>query len=222
MTSLIIHLKSKLNTVWRIPCRTYLRINPNASKKYKSFFTEKTESRLKISDRVTSSYELIYRDGKEYFVRFGYRAITLMLFVTFGSSIHYMWDEYKKQNTEAKTDWLIKKLTPLSSIHIVGGLTVTSLFTVFVMLYVHRYPVRIYRTQGGDKYKAIFIGKLPFTVEHHHFEAKEIQKLPKWSLNPFTTNSFLAGKRKILLFEDKFRTYDDYYRMSNYKIFELD
>lgn len=103
-----------------------------------------------------------------------------------------------------------------SSYEIPIAVFILLILTTCAFIIIHRYPIRIYYNEVENKYRAIFVGKVPF-CKFFEFPAGSCVQITRNYLNPFSKNMFLANGRKMLIVEDQCRTYDDLLRMLNYQ-----
>lgn len=163
---------------------------------------------LKRTDHVPKNFTLVYRETSYAGAGVMYHFLNFFTCMTIGTG-GYMW--YKNEalfDPDAET--------PLITRPWHGVVLVLSLANFYLLAWItrRRYPVRVYYNDEDKMYKAIFVGRLPYTIEQYDFPQNSLSYVAKDSIL-FWRNSLYnhENRRKMLLFEDKFRTPNDLYQM---------
>ena len=174
---------------------------------------QKIEERLKRFDHCDSKdYQLIYRQKEGTFTfRALYHGIVFLTCFTFGVGGYHMYNEVDFSENEILGPFMN------SSYEIPVAVFIMLLISTCAFIVVHRYPIRIYYNHAERKYRAIFVGKIPFTREFFEFPAGSCVQITRNYLNPFSKNMFIANGRKMFIIDEQFRNYDDFLQMLDYQ-----
>lgn len=169
---------------------------------------DNVELMLKKTDNVPKNYQLVYRETSYTGAGVMYHSLNFFTCLSVATA-GYMW-----YNNESLFDPNAENQMITRPWH--GVVVVMTLAGFYLLAFVtrRRYPVRVYYSEKDKMYKAIFVGKVPYTVEQYEFPKQSLTFVAKDSIL-FWKNSLFNhdGRRKILLFEEKFKTPSDFHQM---------
>jgi hypothetical protein len=189
-------------------CRQFSRIQ----------FSQKTEAKLKSTDKIPSEFTLIYRAPMASYMNLAQAVSSISVLLLGGVGAY-------KYVTDATGNFpltfKINELNTLGDIQIDGELLVYFsafiIFNVGIWAMTLRYPLRIYHHEGTNSYICVLKGFLPLNTKNISFSAGEIRKhIPlMYSLLPWRDAMFKVGKKTMYILENYFRTPADFNTMFN-------
>ncbi|KAL7306124.1 hypothetical protein TKK_0001572 [Trichogramma kaykai] len=173
--------------------------------------SNKMEILLKKADNIPRDYNMIYRITNHRSGAMMYHSLNFFIFTTVGA-IGYIFYTGASPDASAiedvHVDDLLKEPWKLGLI-----LFVSAALLVMTTVVRGRYVIRIYHNENTKTYRAIFIGKIPFTNEFYEFPQGQAIFVAKDSKFPWRNSLLKVNKKKILLFEDNFKTHNDFYSL---------
>ena len=173
--------------------------------------SDQMESLLKKSDYVPRGYSLIYREKNYYGFGVGYHGLNALTSLSVALVAYYVYNEDLIRARQPRPIRPGKKIIETYQLCVIIAVSIG--FFLLGQMLRKRYPVRIYYSEKDKIYRAIFIGKVPFTSEFYNFPEHCLTYVAKGSMAPWNQQVFNANGRKIMLFDDKFRTYADFQEM---------
>lgn len=165
--------------------------------------SNKMEILLKQADQVPRNFELIYRYPTFRMAGFMFHTVNWMAITTIGI-VSYAWYFDKSFSIDEKKPRFV---TSAMEGAITAGFGAIIVLITWTMR--SRTPMRVYYHPDSRAYRAIFIGKIPYSTEYHEFQKGEMSYVSQGSILPWRTALFQANGRKMLLYDDYFRTQAD-------------
>lgn len=173
--------------------------------------SERMEQLLKKSDHIPISFQLIYRQKHYKMASVMHHMAVGMAFTSFGIPIYIWYQKTMDPNFETG-DYYLDFTNPWQC-----GFLMTVNFVMLMIAHTmrRRWPIRIYKDPNKKTCKAIFHSSVPFHFEYCEFPLGSLSFVSRESSLPWrsTLYNIEGSKRKIMLFEEKFRTHDDFYKL---------
>ncbi|XP_008207080.1 uncharacterized protein LOC100679852 isoform X1 [Nasonia vitripennis] len=190
-------------------CRGRLQVTPVTTIFRRPYIkiSNKMEILLKQADKIPRNFELIYRYPTFRSAGFLFHTVNFVTMTTFTvvACAYYM--DKPINEDERKLD-LIQN--PVRGV-IVGCATFLILALTWTMR--SRSPMRIYYHPDSKAYRAIFLGKIPYSLEYYEFNRGQMSYVSPNSILPWRSLLFEANGRKMILYDDHFRTAADFAEM---------
>ncbi|KAG8331174.1 hypothetical protein J6590_046499 [Homalodisca vitripennis] len=206
--------------VFRIPCR----FTP-ASVKKKFFHLSssvlryepeirfntgiKHVNKLRLRDRVSEKYELIYKAPFELSFRIAY---PLVLSVTIGAPACVLYLYSKEGKLELSQEFNnITFLNP--SFELWFFLAVSCVFATLIFSILFKFPFRVYKHKAKQEYIAMFLSAVPPMLRQFHFKSATKSKFKNPIYLMMEDHQYYLDKKRGFLLAHYFRVPADFFEM---------